>query len=516
MAQWSKTINPADYEFKIETAKDDLDDFMISLKAKIAANGGDGDGDIRMGDGQGDHIEQINVPPSTEDELSDIPAEMREMVAAEIASFRDRSTRRDMERLRREEEQEAAERNRSRPNRLATPPLGGTNGIPIGPRDRTVQGAPSGPKGYRGAQMPKDYADGVSFVNGIKDEYEYDSASDGEVEMRRHARRDDELEQMYLEQERHWLAKEKAHFSAVERQKKEEESAIALKDANRQALATRLANFDDEAEMRKPTHLYYKDRKSWHRERRMIRGDERRRDDKDRREEDREMAAVQRRADAAKDMADDFLAQQAEEMSARHAINSSRREPGRAGFSLNFGASAGNGGRDVKVDDLGKQDLKRSGNLDIELLLDDNEGDPAGPGAERKPLRPMAPAADGEKLTDEERAEAIRELAAVIQTWDKETLFEWPIKWDSLSEDVIENHVKPRANSLIYQALNMEEDMLVELIVDVVRERGSAEEMVSTLEDALDTESEDMVKSIWKLLVFHTEKKARGLLADGE
>ena len=87
--------------------------------------------------------EIITIPLTADDELSDIPAEMRETVAAEISAFRERSIRRDMERLKREEEMEAAERRNGRINRLASPPVsaptgpaGGANGIPLGPRDR--------------------------------------------------------------------------------------------------------------------------------------------------------------------------------------------------------------------------------------------------------------------------------------------------------------------------------------------------------------------------------------------
>jgi hypothetical protein len=165
---------------------------------------------MKDADGQDEETpaEVVTIPITVDDELSDIPAEMRETVAKEIAAFRERSNRRDLERLKKEEEIESMERARNagpRINRLASPPLaapsgpaGGANGIPLGPRDRGVLNAPSGPKGF-GVQIPKDYQKGVTFVNGgisgaAAFEDEDTDASDEELERRRKEKRDAELE----------------------------------------------------------------------------------------------------------------------------------------------------------------------------------------------------------------------------------------------------------------------------------------------------------------------------------
>ena len=305
----------------------------------------DGDGDATMEDGgQGDNAELITITMNAEDELADIPADMREMVAGEIAAFRDRSTRRDRERLEKEEALEKAERERSmgpRVSRLASPPAtstptgpAGTNGIPVGPRDRGIPGAPLGPKGYRGTQLPKDYIDGVTFVNGGAMEDEDDSASDSELERRRHEKRESELEKQYLDQERKWLAKEKTHIDAVTRVQREDEAAALAREPRRQELKEQLKVFDDDdTESRTSAHLFYRDRHAWRRERKHIRDGEARRDERDRKDEGRERDAEQRRNATAKDMADDFLAQQADEIEAR----SRTTKPERAAFSLNLG-----------------------------------------------------------------------------------------------------------------------------------------------------------------------------------
>ncbi|KAG3185787.1 hypothetical protein PC129_g25273, partial [Phytophthora cactorum] len=69
------------------------------------------EGDATMSNTEpGENVEVVNIPLAQDDELADIPAEMREVVALEISAFRERSTRRDLERLRRAEEMEAQER----------------------------------------------------------------------------------------------------------------------------------------------------------------------------------------------------------------------------------------------------------------------------------------------------------------------------------------------------------------------------------------------------------------------
>ena len=145
--------------------------------------------------------EVVTIPLTVDDELSDIPAEMRDTVAKEIAAFRDRSNRRDLERLRREEEIEAQERARNqqpRTSRLASPPptssIGPTNATTNG-AGKAVPNAPLGPKGFTGSALPRDYQGNPAFVNGTttapapEEDADNTDASDDELERRRAARR---------------------------------------------------------------------------------------------------------------------------------------------------------------------------------------------------------------------------------------------------------------------------------------------------------------------------------------
>ena len=281
----------------------------------------DRDGDTTMANGVNGDVVTISI--SAEDELSDIPAEMRETVAKEISSFRDRSNRRDLERLRREEEIEQQERSRmlngNRPSRLASPPLsapsgpGGANGIPVGPRDRSGGlNAPSGPKAF-GAQIPRDYAKGVTFVNGTAisaagafDDTDTD-ASDSELERRRQSKQTTEQEKTYLDQERRWLNRERARTSAVEREKTRDEEEASRTNDEKEAMAKRLREWNDDIESARKVEEYYADRSMWIRNRAGFRAREIALDEVDRAAEQRERARDFQSRERAGAMADDLL-----------------------------------------------------------------------------------------------------------------------------------------------------------------------------------------------------------------
>lgn len=127
--------DPAEKQSRIETARNALTSVLSDLfhptspTQKEDVSTIDREGDVTMKDSEGQKdgtpAEVVTIPITIEDELADIPAEMRETVAKEISAFRERSNRRDLERLKREEEIESMERARnagSRPSRMTSPP----------------------------------------------------------------------------------------------------------------------------------------------------------------------------------------------------------------------------------------------------------------------------------------------------------------------------------------------------------------------------------------------------------
>jgi PWI domain len=452
----------------------------------------DRDGDVSMANGgpEGTNGDVVTIPISADDELSDIPAEMRETVAKEIAAFRDRSNRRDLERLKREEEIEQQERQRmmngSRPSRLASPPpsapsgpAGGANGIPVGPRDRSGLNAPSGPKGF-GLQIPQDYHKGVTFVNGTSIsaasafEDEDTDASDEELEQRRKAKKDAELEKQYLDQERRWLNRERSRTAAVEREKNRDTEEDSRINEEKETMAKRLREWDDDAESTRKGEEYYADRSMWIRNRASFRSREAALDDADRATEQRERAREFQQRQRAGAMADDFLARQDVEMQRQEEerAQEQRREP--AKFKLSLGAAAQKAQANAAA-----QNQKRTV-AEVEGLLEDEEESESG---QKRTLIPIQfDKNDTAGMSEEERAQAAKQLAADIPN-DSEGLWKWDVKWEFVDESVIDERLKPFVEKKIVEYLGVQEQMLVDVVMNALRSRGRPQDLIRELEE---------------------------------
>lgn len=509
--EWSKTRNEDEntVQFRLDTAKEALSQVLASFFNPPSIPSMDYGNDTMMQDApahDGDDVEVAFVNLTTgEDELADIPADMREIVAAEIAAFRDRSNQRDRERLRREEELEAEERRRS--GRRSSPPPsaptgpGGANGVPLGPRaERGIQGAPSGPKG---SQFPRDYQGGVNFVNGgainggvyIDREDDDDSASDSEIERRRKKKRDEELDDAYKKQLARWLKHESRTVAGLERTSDRVKNEQAEKQAARDAQAKHLKEFDDDQEASSKRHLYYRDHGEYMREREKVREREAKEDAIDRAQEQRELASQQRQRDHAQGQADAFLDQQAEEL----MRTQEQREP--AHFKISLGAAAKK---------LEQTAAPRRTAADVENLLEDEELTDQ-PGSKKRTLIPINfDAAVRANLTQEEIEEAQRQLARDIPN-DKEGLWKWPVSWEHLPEKNIDKDIKDWAANKVLELMGLQEDMLVDAIVEHLRNKGGPQALVENLEVALDDEAESLVKKLWRMVIYYSETEKRGI-----
>ncbi|RKF57894.1 U1 snRNP-associated protein usp107 [Golovinomyces cichoracearum] len=465
-----------------------------------------------------DSVEILNIPLAVDDELADIPAEMREIVAKEIAAFRDRSNRRDMERLKREEDMEALERQRNgapRPSRLASPgprtpigPAAGTNNIPLGPRGAPK--APSGPKG--GLQMSWDYQKSVSFVNGsgvnntgsgsvwIDRDDEDDSASDEELERRRRSKREAELEKQYLDQERRWLNRERSRTAAVQREKEREDEDSLKENSEREKLDQRLREWNDDVEAARKVEEYYLDRSMWIRNRAAFRAREAAADERDRNAEQRELEQESANQEQARGMAESFLDRTSDELG-------SRPESGRTQqpFKLSLGAAA----QKVLKE---KAAPPRRTVAEVEGLLEDEEDLDKGSKRTLVPIKFDQATSSSVSLTDEERDQAVRQLAAQIPT-EKKGLWAWDVKWDMMDDTVIVDKLRPFVEKKIMEYLGVQEQLLVEVVEAHIRSRGKPQDLVEQLEGALDEEAEVLVKKLWRMVVFYSESESKGLTA---
>lgn len=514
----------------IDQARDALRAVLADLenpqsRPRDNMSGIDKDGDTDMGEAQRADGDVVTIPLTVDDELSDIPAEMRETVAKEIAAFRDRSNRRDLERLKREEEIEQQEKDRmmnGNRSRLSSPPPsapsgpGGANSVPSGPRG----GAPSGPKSL-GTGFAKDYQKGVIFVNGTgvsaasAFEDEDTDASDEELEKRRQGKKNADNEKHYLDQERRWLNRERSRTAAIEREKNRDQEEESRRDAEKEAMAKRLREWNDDVEASRKLDPYYADHSLWIRSRAAFRQREAADDDADRAAEQRERARDNSQKERAGLMTDDFLSrssdilQPSSDSAGAATLDPGRREP--AKFKMSLGAAAQ---KQAQASQAAQHNAKRP-MTDVEGLLEDEEDAEAG--QTRRQLVPI-PASQLESakvvqndMTDEERAQAAQTLAAEIPN-DKSALWAWRVHWDYLETDTIEDRLKPFVEKKIVEYLGVQEQMLVDVVVTALREKKGPEELVKELEGALDEEeAEVLVRKLWRMVVFFSESGRRGL-----
>ncbi|KAF6805007.1 hypothetical protein CSOJ01_09784 [Colletotrichum sojae] len=481
---------------RVEAAKEALRQVVRDLVYPKTALTTDGEGDVAMGN-SGENVEVVNIPLAQDDELADIPAEMREVVAAEIAAFRERSNQRDLERLKREEEMEEMERNRNgpRPSRLDSPPPSNSNNIPVGPR-----GYHNGPAGTRGPNGARS----TSFVNGgiqnaelsIKREDEDTDADDEELYQRELAKQKSEEEKMYLEAERKWANRERSRAAALEREKDRELQEEETLERRTQEQLEREKAWDDEQESSRKNHLYYRDHAAWVKKRQVERSDEQVRDEADRRAEDDERRREAADMERARGMADSFLDQQAQEMEQRQQAAVSAPAP----FKLSLGAAA----QRAQAQRVAPQ---RRTVAEVEGLLDDEEQD----STTRRQLIPIQfePTTAADKMTEEEISKAVRALAQEIPS-EKEGLWSWAVQWEFLDDSIIREKLRPFVEKKIVEYLGVQEELLVEVVEEHLRKHGKPSELVEELAPALDDEAEDMVKKLWRMVIFFTESEKRG------
>ncbi len=187
-------------------------------------------------------------------------------------------------------------------------------------------------------------------------------------------------------------------------------------------------------------------------------------DDTDRNAEDREKAREVQQKEEARGMADDFLDRQAMDLDIQ-----APREPQR--FKLSLGAAA----QKAQAAATGRRTV-----AEVEGLLEDEEE------ADSSAKRTLIPikfdnAADAMGLTEEERTQAVRQLAADIPS-DKEGLWRWPVKWEFVDETVLSDQLKPFVEKKIVEYLGVQEQMLVEVAEDHIRKRGAPQALVEELE----------------------------------
>lgn len=262
--------------------------------------------------------------------------------------------------------------------------------------------------------------------------------TDEQIEQQRKERRAARLEKYFEEEQRRWLARERINSSALERERvRADEQEGKLEHDKKQALR-KYAEFKDGGEYETRTLEYYYDHAKWVKSRMQFRERERELDRRDREEEERENGAK-------KSEEERFLADLSTTLTTADSSGPAAGSVGKIKLSLGSNAAKKQNAPQVAPE--------------VGILLDDSTETAA-----RK------------KLT----IPAIRPAVKIPE--EKDELFAWEVKWNNLSENIIEDDLKPVVINLIVESLGVQEDDLIDFILQHVREHKGPQELVSELE----------------------------------
>jgi len=431
--------------------------------------------------------ERYVIPPHLHDlQEADLPETQRGLVISEIAQFRERAAKREREKL--------------RDVRAAVPNLS-AQASPTGPKVRewgkaqgsaeTRGSAPLGQDSQQGFSKP------VGFVKAGGRERDDErplpgkaAKTDEELEQeRKEARRRDE-ENSFRDRERRYEPRERNRIQALERAIARDRATREAEERDRAEMRARLDIWDDD----ESDELFYTDRVRWRaqRVRRLVA--EESADNEMRAYEAREAENLRRESEA-------FLARQMDELQAL------AEEQRKAGMLLDDGAPV---------------------RLNVSLA-------PSAPKADAAPAKEKAPA-PAVFSAEEEEEEATRKRKAPLQLLDfsaahdtekakerlehirasvpneRETLFKAKVRWDAVTEQLIDRKLEPLVKKLMVKYLGeLDDDDVVMYVIEHLKDHKSPAKLVEGLEPVLDEEAVEFTIAVWRQVIFESMAYGEGL-----
>ncbi|KAH9922931.1 uncharacterized protein B0H18DRAFT_878938 [Fomitopsis serialis] len=476
--QAQKMATPADEELT-RSAKARVDQFLadINKQSQEAASNGLID------------KEKYIIPPHLHDlQEADLPETQRGLVMTEIAQFRERAAKREREKMR--ETQQAL------PNILAAPsgPKQREWGKPQLPGQQispSPVGAGSTPQGFgKGAQ---GYNKPVGFVKAESDRdspmpearvFSTPGKTDEELEEERKRQRRRDEEESYRDREKRYEPRERARIQALERAILRERATKEAEERDRVEMRSRLAVWDDD----ESDELFYTDRARWRNMRTRRLAAELASDEDSRLYEERETDNLRKESEA-------FLARQMDEMQAL------QEEQRKAGLLLEDGAP-------VKLNVLlgGGAPKQETGPKEKATVFGQEEEEEESLRKRKVPLPKLDLAEGGEKA--KERLEKIK--ASVPR--DKETLFKAKVRWDGLSDLMIDRKLEPLVKRQMTKYLGeLEDDDLVMFVLEHLKDHKGPQKLIEGLEPVLEEEAVEFIVSIWRQIIFESMAYGEGL-----
>ncbi|PSS34090.1 hypothetical protein PHLCEN_2v1884 [Hermanssonia centrifuga] len=430
--------------------------------------------------------EKYVIPPHLHDlQEADLPETQRGLVMTEIAQFRERAAKREREKMR---DVQAAV-----PNILSAP--SGPKQREWGKPQPTAQGSPpptNTPQGFgKGAQ---GYSKPVGFVkaedrggasSGDSRSAAKGGKTDEELEAdRRDARRRDE-ENSFRDRERRYEPRERARIQALERSIARERALREAEERDRVEMRSRLDIWDDD----ESDELFYTDRARWRSMRVRRLATEEAADAESRVYEEREADNFRRESEA-------FLARQMDEM---QALQDEQRK---AGMLLDDGAP-------VKLNVSLAPVVPKMENTSKEkaaIGFSTEEEEEEAMKKRKVPLPKLDLAEGGEKA--KERLEKIR--ASVPS--DKETLFKAKVRWDGVTDAMIDRKLEPLVKRQMIKYIGeLEDDDLVMFVLEHLKDHKNPQKLIEGLEPVLEEEASELAISVWRQVIFESMAYGEGL-----
>ncbi|KAH9831339.1 uncharacterized protein C8Q71DRAFT_715453 [Rhodofomes roseus] len=476
--QAQKMVTPVDEELtRNAKAKVDLMLSEINKQSQDAASNGLID------------KEKYIIPPHLHDlQEADLPETQRGLVMTEIAQFRERAAKREREKMR--ETQQAL------PNILAAP--SGPKQREWGKPQMPGQQAPPSPvdagrpqqgfgKGAQGYNKP------VGFVKAESDRgsppearvFSTPTKTDEELEEERKRQRRRDEEESYRDREKRYEPRERARIQALERAILRERATKEAEERDRVEMRSRLAVWDDD----ESDELFYTDRARWRTTRSRRLAAEQAADEDSRLYEEREVDNLRKESEA-------FLARQMDEMQAL------QEEQRKAGLLLEDGAPV-----KLNVSLAGAGAPKQETVTKEKATVFGQEEEEEESLRKRKvPLPKLDLAEGGEKA--KERLQKIKESVPR----DKETLFKAKVRWDGLSDLMIDRKLEPLVKRQMTTYLGeLEDDDLIMFVLEHLKDHKGPQKLIEGLEPVLEEEATEYTIRIWRQIIFESMAYGEGL-----
>lgn len=98
---------------------------------------------------------------------------------------------------------------------------------------------------------------------------------------------------------------------------------------------------------------------------------------------------------------------------------------------------------------------------------------------------------------------------------DKETLFKAKVRWDGLSDTIIDRKFEPLVKRLMIRYLGeMEEEDLIMFVLEHLKDHKGPQKLVEGLSPVLEEEAVELTLSVWRQVIFESMAYGEGLLTE--